>query len=242
MAVRAATLAAGLTLAGASVFVLQRRRRREDRAVQRYFETMCRLDSQPSFADPSDADLPPLPSTKHWSGIAEQMRNAVWRMHRRARELEQTRTSLEVRCRRATAQAEQMRTIFSGLADPILVIDDYDEIVLINRSAEELFNIPNDKPEAKALQQLIHCQKLVQLLSSTRQRKAAVHRTDEVEISDSAGQSHWYRATAVKLASPAPRGNQTPWPKGPWPCSATSAIRRRCKNATPSSFPPSVTR
>ena len=128
---RAAMLAAGLTLAGVSVFVLQRRRRRDRLAVQRYFiEAMCRLGSPSSFADPSDADLPPLPPGNQWSGIAERMRDTVLRLHRRVRELEQTHSSLEVRCRRAAAQAEQMRTILSGLADPILVVDDYDEIVL----------------------------------------------------------------------------------------------------------------
>ena len=206
---RAATLAAGLTLAGVSVLVLQRRRRRDHRAVQRYFEALCRLGSPSSFADPSDADLPPLPPGNQWSGIAERMRDTVWRLHRRVRELEQTHTfagsPLPAGRRASRANAD---TFSPGWPTRSSSSTTTIEIVLANRSAEELFNIPGDKAEAKALQQLIHCQKLVQLLSSTRQRKAAVHRTDEVEIADPEGQSHWYRATAVKLAAQAAEGQQ----------------------------------
>ena len=56
------------------------------------------------------------------------------------RELEQTHTSLEVRCQRASAEADRIKAILAGLADPILAIDDFDELVLANRSAEVLFS------------------------------------------------------------------------------------------------------
>ncbi len=194
-------LVAGLTLIGGAVVLLEHRRRRDRRVVEQHFEALCRLDSQAAFADAGGAELPPLPVGNPWRGIAERVRDAVRHLYQRAQELEQTHTSLEVRCCRATAQAEQIRQILSGLADPILAVDDYDEIVLTNRSAQALFNIEPEKAETRSLAMLIHCQKLVQLLSSTRQRKAAVHRTDEVEIADPQGQSRWYRATAVKLAA-----------------------------------------
>ena len=41
------------------------------------------------------------------------------------------------------------------------------------------------------------------VLSSIGRRKTAAQRTDEVEIADTEGQSHWYRATAVRLAAEA---------------------------------------
>ena len=170
--------------------------------------------------------------------LAERIRETVLRLARRVQELEQSRTSLEVRCRRATQQAEQIRQILSGLADPILAIDDYDEIVLANRSAEELFHLDGEKAETKALEQLVHCQRLVQLLTSTRQRKTAVasHRRNRDRR----------RRRAVALVSgdgrqvggrrPTTAGRR-PWPRAPWPCSATSATRRRCRSGTPSSSP-----
>ena len=199
---RFAALAIGLILAGGSVLLIRNSQQRDLRSAQRHFEALCRLGSQGKYTGvAAAASIPSLLPGNSWSGIAEQVHDAMIRLYERVQELEQTHTSLEVRCRRATVQAEHVKQILSGLADPIIAIDDYDEIVLANRSAEELFDIQPESTERRALAQLVHCQKLVQLLTSTRQRKAAVHRTDEVEITDADGRSHWYRATAVKMAA-----------------------------------------
>lgn len=199
--VRVALLAGGLLLAGGSFVLIKNRQQRDLRNAQRHFEALCQLGEQSKYADVDVAAMPPLSLDNPWSDIAEQVRDAMTRLQHRAQELEHARTSLEVRCRRATVQAEQVKQILSGLADPIIAIDDYDEIVLANRSAEELFDIQPESAESRALAQLVHCQKLVQLLTSTRQRKAAVHRTDEVEITDADGHARWYRATAIKMAA-----------------------------------------
>lgn len=198
---RFAALAVGLMLAGGSVLLFRNRQQQDLRSVQRHFEALCRLGMQSKYVDIDAAAVPPLMPGSPWSAIAEHIHDTMMRLHQRVQDLEQTHSSLEVRCRRATVQAEQVKQILSGLADPIIAIDDYDEIVLANRSAEELFDIQPERTETRALAQLVHCQKLVQLLTSTRQRRAAVHRTDEVEITDADGCSHWYRATAVKLAA-----------------------------------------
>ena len=111
------------------------------------------------------------------------------------------------RARRSAAagpppQAEQIQAILSGLADPILAVDDYDEVVLANRSAEELFDFDADEPENRAAgPSWCTAEKLVELLTADPQRKTAGSRTDEIEIVDADGQSRWYRATAAKLAA-----------------------------------------
>jgi len=198
---RAAVLAVGLTVAGGSALLLARNQRRNHRLVERHFEALCRLDPQGTHADPSSDGLAPLPPENPWRGVARQIHETIAGLRQRVQDLEHARTSLEVRCHRVTQQADQIRQILSGLTDPILAIDDYDEIVLANRSAERLFQIEPEKAETKALGQLVRCQKLVQLLSSTRQRKTAVHRTDELEIADAEGRSRWYQATAIKLGA-----------------------------------------
>ena len=79
-------------------------------------------------------------------------------------------------------QAEQIKNIFEGLADPILAIDDYDELVLANHSAEEIFQFNTENSEIRALSQIVHCQKLIDLLTSVRQRKIIGTRSEEIEI------------------------------------------------------------
>ena len=169
--VRAAILAVSLLLAGGAALLLEHSRRQEDRLAQRHFEALWKLDTQGMYTDFSSAGLPPLSPNNPWFDLAERVRDTIMRLYRRIEELEDVQASLEVRCRRAAAEAERMTRILDGLADPILAVDDYDEVVLANHSAEELLQIDMEKAETKALAQLVPCQKLVQLLASTRQRK-----------------------------------------------------------------------
>jgi two-component system, OmpR family, phosphate regulon sensor histidine kinase PhoR len=198
--VRVAILAVSLMLTGGAAFLLERNRRREDHLAQQHFEVLWKLDTQGMYTDLSDAGLPPLSPSNPWFDLAERVRDTTMRLYRRIEELEHTQASLEVRCRRAAAQARRITRILDSLADPILAVDHFDEVILANHSAEGLLQIDMERVESKALARLVPCQKLVQLLASTRQRKAG-HRTDELEITDGEGQSHWYRATAVHLAA-----------------------------------------
>ncbi|MEN6407022.1 MAG: ATP-binding protein [Thermoguttaceae bacterium] len=193
---RVAVLGLGWTMIAGLCWWTHRRIRRESRLLQRYFEALCQWAERQ--ADP--ANLPPAPTAFPWRGIAEQIETVIRRLQQHVDQSEQRRATLELRCRRAAAETEQIRQIFSGLADPILAVDQYDEIVLANPSAEQLFEIPTQRPESRALARLVRCEKLVQLLSATRQHKTTGHRTDEIELTDDAGHSHWYRATAVKLS------------------------------------------
>ncbi len=197
-AVRAAILAVSLLLAGGAAVLLERSRRQEDRIAQRHFETLWKLDPQGMYTEFSGDGLPPLLKANPWFDLVERVRDTIMRLYRRIEDLEHVQASLEVRCRRAAADAGRMTRILDSLADPILAVNNYDEVVLVNHSAEKLLNIDVEKTDAKGLAQIVPCRKLVQLLASTRQHKTAGHRTDELEIADARGQSHWYRATAVR--------------------------------------------
>ncbi len=204
--VRALALTFGLVVASAAALVLRRKSKQESRLAARHFEALWRLDTEGMYTDLNMADLPPLLPSNPWFELVNKVRTTIMRLYQRINELEQSRAPLEVRCHRAVAEAQQIRQILSGLADPLLAIDNYDELILANPRAEELFHIDSTKSETRAIAQLVHCQKLVQLLTTTRQRKLDVYRTDEVEIPDSEGQSHWYRATAVKMSAKNERG------------------------------------
>lgn len=198
---RVAILAAGIGIAGGITLIFQRRRRRDSAIAERYFDALWRLDSDEVPAEAARDGIPSLPAENPWYQLAERGRETMTRLQRRIEELADAHTALEVRCWRATAEAERMRRILSGLADPILAIDQFDDLILANRSAEELLSLDATRDEAAAIAEVLHCQKLVQLLTSTRQRRSAGCRTDELEIANRRGESHWYRATAVKPAA-----------------------------------------
>jgi PAS domain-containing protein len=114
--------------------------------------------------------------------FATRTRDAFDDLRRRLQEAEHVHSALEVRYRRAAAEAERIRSIFFRLADPILVVDDYDELVLANPRAEALLGLELDKAEHRALAGVVRCQKLVDLLLSTSRRKGGGSRHDEIEL------------------------------------------------------------
>ncbi len=198
---RLAVLLAGVAVAGGVALLLRRQRSRERQLVGRHLEALCRIDSQTA---PNGADAPPpppLPAGTPWRGILAEVGQTVVGLCRRIEDVEHARTSLEVRCLRASAEAQRVKRILAALSDPVLAIDGYDRLVLANPSAEELFQLGADQTESKALASVLHCQRLVQLLTATRQRKTAAHRTDELEITDSQGRAAGIRATAQKLTA-----------------------------------------
>ena len=199
--VRLGFLGAGLGLTGGLFGMMLYRCKRHCRTVVRHLEALCRLDPREVGSDGGGDEGPPLPADNPLSDVVGRVRAAFLECCHRLQELEHTRASSEIRCRKAVTQAEQIKTILSGLAEPILAIDDYDELVLANRSAEELFRLEAGDAETRVLAQLVNCQRLVNLLTSTCHRKTASDRTDEVEIVGEDGNSRWYRVTATKLAS-----------------------------------------
>ncbi len=92
----------------------------------------------------------------------------------------------------------------------MLAIDEFDELVLANASATELFGLNAQSPESRALKSLLHCEQLVSLLTETRGRKTATQRAAELEIADSTGRQQWYNATVSTIAFQTETGDKSP--------------------------------
>ncbi len=200
--VRTGLLALGLALAGGSAALLIHRARQTRRTIERHFEALCRADPQGLCNDETASDVLPLPAHDPWREIADRVREAFREHGRRLQESETARATAVIRCRRATTQMEHAKAILSGLPEPILAIDAYNELVLANRTAEELFQLDTRDGENRALDQLVRCQELVELLTTACQRTTSGVRTDEIELPDQHGNSRSYHVTATKLSTP----------------------------------------
>jgi len=199
--VQLGVLALVVFLAGCALVLMSWCFHRERSQANRHLEALARVSPQDLFGDTPAVSLPPLPPTHPQAPLIASVKEALSAHLRRIQELEHARAALEVRCRRAVAQCEQIKAIFSYLAEPILAVDDYNELLLANRSAEELFGFESAKVEDRALARVVQCQRLVDLLAGTASRKTPGSRTEELEITDAQGRKRWYRATAVKLAA-----------------------------------------
>ena len=167
-------------------------------SVNRYLDAMARIDVRAPLVP---NDFPRLPAGHPLEQKGSHLWNSFATLSERVQDVEQSRAAIEIRCRRAQQEAERIRAIFTGLSEPILAIDRYDELVMANRSAEELFAFSGNAVAQRAVQQIVRSQKLIELLTGTARRKSSTARTEEIELTDADGQAHWFKVTAAKLDS-----------------------------------------
>ena len=167
---------------------------RED--FRHYLDELAQADVH--SLDASETPMPRRLERSSWRQIADELRQTLADMSNRVRDLETNRSALEIRSRRALDEAERLRTILSNLGDPILVVNGYDEVSLVNPAAESLFSFQLEKTEQRALSELLSCQQLVDLVLTTNHRETSGQRTDEIELDCNDG-THWFRATACRL-------------------------------------------
>ncbi len=196
---RAALLTLAVLLVGTAVGAWAISARGIRRQFEQYIAALCDAAAQRDASSPESAWLPPLSANHPWHALAARIGSALAQYRERLQDLEHSRAALEIRCGRATAQYEKIKSIFANLAEPILAIDDYDEIVLANASAEELFDRADERAETRALRQMVRCEKLVEFLTATAHRKTPGERSEEVELVDNAGTTRSFRVTATKL-------------------------------------------
>jgi two-component system phosphate regulon sensor histidine kinase PhoR len=197
--VRAGLLAAGLAFAGGVAALLLQRMKAPCLTAQEYFDTICRHYRQEPAAEGTIDDVAPLPTNNPWSDTAGRVRDTLDEYQKSIRDLEHDHVAMKIRCRRAATQVDRITNILSGLPEPIIAVDDYGELLLANRSAEELFQFQADDLQTRALAQLVRCETLVDLLSGMTNRNRQGSRTDEVELRDSQDNSRWFQATASSL-------------------------------------------
>jgi two-component system phosphate regulon sensor histidine kinase PhoR len=150
-----------------------------------------------------DATFASPPMDPRLATALSRVRERLAAVGQRLQELEQQRAAVESRARRYEAQMRRMQSVLTGLAEPVIAIDRYDDLILTNPSADELFGIDSTRSEDRALARLVHCEKLVELLTDTRKRKAPSQRYCEIALDDPSGSTHWYRVTARSIAAPA---------------------------------------
>jgi two-component system phosphate regulon sensor histidine kinase PhoR len=169
-------------------------------SAQGYLDRLCELDSHELQDDTVLDSVPVRKQDTVWRNSCQRIRERLAEFAGRADAAEMARASVEVRFRRIAAQCEQLREILTGLADPVVAIDPFGEVVLANASAQRLLNIPTEEGAHPVLEQIKRCEDLVGMLAETRRRKAPTQRSGEVTLADESGQQHWYRVTCRALA------------------------------------------
>jgi two-component system phosphate regulon sensor histidine kinase PhoR len=197
--IRALMLGGGVCVAVAGAVTCSRRALATREVVQRQFDVLCHLELH-QLTDSASGAIPSLGPQNPWRTVFDRVREALMNYATLAREAELGRTTSEIRALRNSQRAEQLELILAGMSEPVIAIDEFDDIVLSNPSASQLFQLEGAAAERRVLGDVVKCQKLVDLMQETRRRKLPTTRSLELELKDGEGKSHWYNATARGFA------------------------------------------
>lgn len=197
---RLATLVAGLVLAGIAVGIIWRRQQQTHALVMRYVDRLQQQDIGSYLAGNPVDSLPPLPDGHPSKAIADGIGDFLNLVAEQLRHYEHASAKSKVRCHRLSDQNRQMLEILASLNEPVVAVDQFDEVLITNPSADRLFQLDGDRNERKALKDLVRCEQLVELLSDTRRRRAPAQRTGEIEIETPTGDPAYYRVTTRDLS------------------------------------------
>ncbi len=183
--------------------------------VTRYIQRLCHRDVQDFLTSDPTQSWPRLADSSPWKSVSQQLRDFLRRLAEQLRDYEHARARAEVRCHQLARERQQMADILASLDEPVLAVDQFDEVVITNPSADRLFQLSESPDECRALASLVRCEELVQLLSETRCRKAPAQKTGEIELSGPDGDKKWFRVTTRDLSlSGIASGTQTGRPHG----------------------------
>jgi two-component system phosphate regulon sensor histidine kinase PhoR len=189
---RCGMLGLAILMSGSAILAVFSRGHRAHEAVRRYLSLLCKSESLQT----SDDALAFANAHPEWKEIFSELQNSLRTYAAKAQDTEQAYAAIEIRCRRAEAKARRVEAILMGLPEPVIAINEYDELVLSNPSANRLLDIDEHSTEEKVLHRLVRCERLIELLTDTRRRKGAPPRTIELELADESGRKQWYNATA----------------------------------------------
>jgi len=199
--VRLAIVLIGAGLVVATIRLALAQSQSAARAAERYVSRLCELDST-LVQEENALDLIPFrKEDAPWREFAQKVRRRMAEFARQADEIEMARSGVEVRFRRLAAERDQLREILMNLADPVLAIDSFGDVVVANASAERLLDIRTTDEAHPIFEQLERCQDLLNLLTETRKRKATTPRSSEVKVAAADGKEQFFRVTCRTLAT-----------------------------------------
>ena len=152
--------------------VLMMRMRRDD--SKRFAETM-------SHASDGDVLRPVDWPNDHLSPIVGVVNDALTRANEIVAEAADEARHVAVELKIAAAARRHAEGVISSIADAVIVTDAFDEIVLLNRSAMELFGIAEDVTRMP-IDKVAPMPELVELIRSNRQGGSHVRRTEEMQL------------------------------------------------------------
>jgi two-component system phosphate regulon sensor histidine kinase PhoR len=201
-------LTVSVALSGGALVLLLDRAEQGQKAVRRYFELLCRVDHRDLSGETSATALPALPPGNPWHDVFHHVREQLAQYARHSHEAEHARAAAEIRAQRGAQRCEQLTGILAALPEPVVAVDEYENVVLTNASAAQLLFCEDGDVQQRTLSHLSRCEKLVEMLQDARRRRSPAVRACEVQLASPDGAPRWYNLSARSLAASGASGDE----------------------------------
>lgn len=171
----------------------------EHQAACRYVDSLVRAEDELLRTSTAGAQLKGVRSTSPWQAVYNRLRQRLENHSEQLSECEMIRAGLELKSRRFQDKLEGIEQILSCLADPVVACDEYGELIVANRAAEQLLGFDVQTAQTRILQELTDCTPVLELIDDAKRRRSAGQRVGEFELCDADGRKRWYRVTAVSM-------------------------------------------
>ncbi|MBS0209931.1 MAG: hypothetical protein JSS27_13365 [Planctomycetes bacterium] len=188
---------------------LRRRQVKQLREARQFITRLADFDQPGQSASAVLDSLPSIDNGTPCASALFRLRDVLAAQAARQADADHARTALELRCRREAAEKERALAIVDKIDAPVLVVDQFDELLLANETAESLLSLDLGKAETRVFSRLAHCDKLVALLADARRRKGPVAKSEDIEFETAGGERRAYNVLVTNLADEANADEQS---------------------------------
>jgi two-component system phosphate regulon sensor histidine kinase PhoR len=163
--------------------------------------TLKRLAAFVTSVSAGDVHHVGAPATPVMGRLARGVAEALQAVQKREEELRESCRDLQVRHRILKTEHEQLGGVLDALRDAVVVSDAFDEVIMLNDRAAEIFEFDYDQSVRRPVEKLIADQRVCQLIREVREAaQIGEVRTVEHDIS-TGGAAVGYQITLTTLPS-----------------------------------------
>ncbi len=126
----------------------------------------------------------------------------VGQLQNRSARLGLQKKELDIQTRIAEAEKRCVETVVEQIEEPVVVTDAFDEVVLVNRPAQELFGYTLGASHRQPIHQAMRNPAVVQLIKSMRNPNEPAQRNMTVRLNSDTARPRSYRVSLTRVVDP----------------------------------------
>ncbi len=151
------------------------------RQVNATFDHLTRLAEVPD-EDLEDVALSAVEAPRpQWRTAVREIQSRLANLSNEAHARGAESSSLELKARLVEAEQRRYASILRGVREPLLVVNEFDELILANQSAEQLLSFDLGDCVGKPLAEIIKQREISELLKELRKHKRPTFRSEELD-------------------------------------------------------------